>query len=144
MKPPDILTCVLCNQLESAADSMANGCSSCNCGLCNANFVAFAECACRDTDLVGADPLGQLFVHVVGKGIIVWELVWDIDHAKGHDAVPLSTLPLHSEAQTAEMARAGTAMPFFPGHIITNSSVHGAETDGEELLDELCRNCGLD
>ena len=123
---------------------MANGCSSRNCGHCNANFVAFAEGACQDTYVVRADPFGQLLVHVIGKGIVVWQLVWDIDHAKRHDAIPLATLLLHSEVQTAETASHGTTIPFFGRHCINYASVHDAESVGEDLHDQLCRNCGLD
>ena len=79
-------------------------------------------------------------MHIIGKGIIVW----DIDHAKRHDAMPLATLPLHREAQTAETARHETTIPFFPRQLINYATVHDAENVSKELHDKRCRNCGLD
>ena len=126
--------------LESGADSMANGCSSRNCGPFNAFVVAFAEGACQDTYIVGLVPFGKLPMHIIGKGIIVW----DIDHAQRHDAMPLATLPLLREAQTAETVRHCTRIPLFPRQLVNYASVHDAERVSEELHDKLCRNCGLD
>ena len=102
--------------------------------------LPFAEGASQDTYVVGANPFGQRPGHFIGKGITVW----DIDHAKRHDAMPLATLPLHREAQTAETARRGTTIPFFPRKLINYASVHDAESVSEKLHDKLCRNCGLD